>query len=182
MLKKVLLLATAAFMAVALTACGGRANMAELVLPEEGTAAAGSKAEDTSEDYKDIDYKEYENNLDGLCKYMEDSYIVSGEPIEMSYDVIGAQGGVKYSFTYRSKPVQVELYSFDLDSISEKTKQNLENIKNGKPFKVLETQVTAVSSDSGEYIMIYSDNSTDDENEQQKNRAEELLEGFYSAE
>lgn len=186
MLKKFLLTLSIAVTVTFMSSCGGaRPPAAELVLPDE--APASPTASDSSEideeektAYLDLDYKDYEDSFEGLCEYFEDSYIVSGESIVMSYDVIGAQNGVKYAFTYRTKPIQVELYWFDPDNISEVGETTLKSIKDNGKFTVLDSEVDASVSENSEFVMIYMDSSADQENKNQKERAEELLSSFYA--
>lgn len=178
MIKKILLAASAVIMILSLSACGtGTQALPELVLPGEGTESSGVEEE---VDLDAIKASDYEDTLDGLLEYMKDSYIVAGDSTEMSYDVIGASGGYRYQFTYRSSTVQVELYSFDLDNLSETAQKNLSSIKENGTFTVLENEVKAYTSDNGKYIMIYTDASSDEENVQQRDRAVELFTNFYA--
>lgn len=181
MIKKIILTVSVLVMIFALSACGTTGqSLTELVLPGEGTETSGASGVEEKVDLEAIKASDYDDTLDGLREYMKDSYIVTGDAVEMSYDVIGATGGYKYQFTYRTSTVQVELYSFDPDNLSDTARENLNSIKENGTFTVLETEVSAYISDNGKYIMIYSDASSDEENKQQQERAVELFKSFYS--
>ena len=178
MIKKIRLAAITVLLSITLTACAAPGGTSPtLVLPWEDTG--NTSVSITKEDVDDIKAADYDNDLDGLCAYLKDSYIVAGDPVEMSYAVIDAEGGYKYSFKYRSSELHIELYSFDLEELTQRAETNLKSVRDTGKFTVLETEVSAVISDSGKYIMIYSDSSGSDENKAQEDRAVELFQGFY---
>ena len=178
MRKKLLLMITAIITAMLLSSCaGGGQQLPELVLPDEGAESSGSLAEPELDDIKDSDYAD---DIEGLKTYMKDIHAVTGDPVEMSWEVIGADGGYKYSFTYRTSNVQTELYSFDLDNLTDEAEASLKSIREDGKFTVLETEVNAYISDSGKYVMIYTDASNDAENTEQKDRVVESFQAFHA--
>ena len=50
--------------------------------------------------HRDKDPADYETDIQGLCKFFEESGLTAGEKVQMSYDVIGAVNGYKYAYSY----------------------------------------------------------------------------------
>lgn len=76
--------------------------------------------------------------------------------------------------------MQVEVYAFDLENLGEQGQAVLDSVKESGQFPMLDNQVPATLSGSGQYMMIYTDNSTSAENTAQKERVLGLFQGFYS--
>ncbi len=181
----------AAALLLALSACGGTIEpLPELKLSESsavsGTEGSGTESSGTSaaEDIV-VDQSEYEDNLDGLCKYMEASKAViksdnENSFVEMSYKEIGAIGGFRYRFTYHNSTVQAEFYEFDPENLDEKGKLCLDSVREKGYFEILGDQVRAALHPSEKYLMIYTDPNAEkrEENAAQQKRVEELFLGF----
>lgn len=200
MLKKLLAAAAASALMLTLTACGGTGVQLETLTvpaPESSavsgassasseangssaasTASGASAAEPTPSPRPPKAESEFEDNIDGLCEFLEYNYAVTGEPVEMSYKEIGAVGGYKYQFLFSGKTVQVEVYEFDLDNLDEKGKNCLDGVKKDGKFTVLDNEVTAMPSNNGKYIMIYTDGDNSDANKAQRERVETLFKEF----
>lgn len=178
-IKKIAAALLAALLILSFTACGSGAttSVPSLVLPGEGSSAESSSLSESSE-VSMTEAADVEDNLDGLSKYLKGNYAVTGEKVTMSFDVIGAVNGYKYAFTYNTKNVLVEIYEFDLDNPNEEGKACLGSVKEKGTFTVLEKEVSAVISDNGKYIMIYTDNEADEKNVTQKERVLDLFKGF----
>lgn len=147
-----------------LAACGGVGGQAlsRLELPEDGEIMMTKIGRP--------------DNLDGLCEYMAEGLAFAGDPVEMSYQVIGAVAGVRYRFTYNGSTVQVELYEFDLDHLDETGKACLGSVEEKGSFTVLDKEVPAVLN--GKYLMVYTDGSKDEKNTAQRERVENLFQDF----
>lgn len=177
MKKRIWLTAAILLLSLSFAACGGAGQpTADLVLP--WTDSRESSQTVSLEDVEAISDGDYAHDLTGLVAYLKDSYLLAGEPLEMSYDVLDAVSGEKYSFTFRSSMVSVELYEFDMDHLTEKAKGYLADVKENGHFTILDTMVDAEISENGKYLMIYNDGKKDDENQEQKARAVEIFKAF----
>lgn len=186
MMKKLMALCGVLVLALSLSACGGTATQLPALVLEDPAASnaasqvsgaeSGTQAEPTVEE---VPYTEFDDSLDGLCDFLTANKAVAGEPTEMAYETIGAAGGYRYRFVLNSSTVQVEVYSFDLDSLNERATQCLDSVKETGEFTMLDNQVPATLTESGEYMMIYTDTSDNEENTAQKERVLALFAGFY---
>lgn len=169
---KIIALALSILMVFALAGCapGNTASVATLTPPDE---TSGAETKETAQ-------SEVEDDLEGLCEYLEGNYCITGDKVGMSYDVIGAVNGYKYSFKYNSGQVSVEMYEFDLENLNADGKKCLEEIEQDGKFTVLEKQVDAILSKSGKYIMIYTNAATDELSTVLKEKTTELFINFKS--
>jgi hypothetical protein len=139
------------------------------------TLSVSSEASDPSD-------SSYENNLSGLTKYLTDSELLAGDATEMQYDFIGAIAGQKYSFKYNSVTISCELYEFDLTSLNDTASGVLDFVKENGTFTVMDKQVSAKLSDSGKFMMIYTNaNSKDSTQSAFSDRLNTKFEQFKSA-
>lgn len=108
-IKKLLAVLLAALLCVSVTACANNSSSSTAVatLETSSTASEGETAEST-----DKDPAGYDDDIQGLCKYLEDCKAAAGEKVQMSYDVIGAENGYKYVYRYADSAVQLEVYEF----------------------------------------------------------------------
>ena len=198
--KKIASLAAGLVLAISFSACGAVADPLPVLAfptPEptssgaaaSGTASAASSSEAATSsgaapavDLEGLDAKEVEDNLEGLCQFLEGNYAVSGNKEEMSYGEIGAKGGFRYRFTYNNSTVQVEVYEFDLKNLDEKAQTCLDEVKEKGTFTMLNQQVPAVLNNDGKYMMVYTDGKNEDANNQQKERVKELFLSFKTNE
>ena len=170
-LKKVSILMLAFCLLVIFTACGAgdwRNQSSEPANADESSASAPAE----------VSQDDYEDSLDGLCKYLKDSEIISGDATEMRADMIGAEAGNMYVHSFEGGSVTVELYAYDLDHLNDTGKSMLDSIKKNGTFTLLGTETPAILSDNGKYLMIYKDAKNDDVNVAQKARAEKLFREF----
>lgn len=165
MSKKILVLAGAAVIALTLSACGGQIEQLETLEPvSSGIDLAPAEA------------ASFEDNLDGLCKYMETNKAVAGEKDYMSYKEIGAVDGCRYRFKYDGGTVQAEFYEFDLDNLDEKGVACIDSVKEKGSFTVLGNEAPAVLN--GKYLMVYTDSDNDEVNASHKDEVLKLFNGF----
>lgn len=193
MKKRIAVVLLLGLLLLTLTACGG---VAASPLPQLGLQ------EDTSSGTEEVsrtkpDSTKYEDDLIGLCSYMEDGGAVIKDAevtfengkvvyhqdnittfVEMSYKEIGAVGGYRYQFSYNGSTVQAEFYEFDLENLDEKGEACLSSVKEKGLFEVLGHEVPATLHPGGKYLMIYTDRKEDENNETQKQWAEELFLSF----
>lgn len=165
MMKKLLLFTGALALTLSLSACTGPIEQAPtLETPSSGIERAP------------VDASGFDDNLTGLCKYMEENQAVTGEKIEMSYKEIGAIAGFRYLFKYDGSNVQTEFYEFDLDNLDQKGKDCIGSVQEKGFFSILGNEVPAILQ--GKYLMIYTDADTDENNTAQREKVMELFQNF----
>lgn len=165
MRKELLLLASALLLSISLTACGGTAQQA----PTLEAASSGIEQESVSA-------SQFEDTLDGLCKYMEANHVVTGEKTAMSYKEIGAIDGYRFLFKFDGSTVQAEFYEFDLDNLNDKAQDCLSSVETKGFFTILGNDVPAVQQ--GKYLMIYTDGDNDEVNTAQRDKVLDLFQKF----
>ncbi len=188
-LKKLMALAGAAVLAITLSACGGPVETLPKLETESGSSSGASGVESTAP--VKADDGKFQDDLDGLCAYLEESKaVVRSEPTssggqdasftEMSYKEIGAIGGYRYRFTYNNSTVQAEFYEFDPDNLDEKGQECLSSVKEKGFFTLLEKEIPATLHPNGRYLMIYTDTKADDLKNGEKNAAHrDLVEKLF---
>lgn len=179
-MKKLLFLTIACALAVTFTACGSSTgNKPEL---SSTASMAETEVQDTFED---------------LCTYLNGNGIISGTPIDMNSEIIGASDGRRYSATYDGGEVHVELYEFDMEKLAQIAKeknydlekltalatQNLESIRKDGSLEILsgKEKVEALLSNNGKYVMIYADPDTGESHLAQRQKAETLFKEFKAS-
>ncbi len=174
-MKKIILAVMAAAMIFSCTACMGSTTQLETVYTSEAPDAKNVKTDD------------YENNLDGLTKYlMALGYAPKNTTAtKMLAETIGAENGVRYVFIVNSTSVDLELYEYDTKNLNDKAKEVLDEVKKSGKFTLFtdsetgETQTfEATLSDNGKYLMIYMDNSSDENNVARKKDITNAVKGF----
>ena len=176
-MKKILALALAACLALTLAACSGNTvSLPQLTLPESSASESGGEqaAPETVGD------QEFNDDLSGLCQYLEENYAVAGEKEGMSYQAIGAKGGYRYLFTYEGGTVQAEFYEFDPENLDDAAQACVDSVKEKGWFQMLDNEVQAKLSPNEKYMMIYHDSKEKEEkNAAQRARVEELFDAFH---
>lgn len=122
------------------------------------TSGVSEEGETVTEDKNPADY---DGDIQGLCRYFEDSRLTMGEKIQMSYDVIGALNGYKYMYRYNESTVQVELYEFPTEDISETAQTAIDSLRADGTFKVLDSTVSGYLSEDGRFLLIYTDSKSE---------------------
>ena len=179
-MKKIMALAAAAALLVALTACGaGDVGGADYMAGKESSsqAADSSQASEPSVGETDV-----EDSLAGLQTYLAGVGAVSGEPKKMQAELIGAKEGAKYQYGFEgNNNVTVELYEFDLENLSQQGEKTLESVKQSGKFTIMDREVEASVSDSGKYLMIYTDTAGGEKHDQHRKEAQDAFKTFKAA-
>lgn len=173
-MKKIIAFVLAALLMLSLAGCGGNAKV-----------DTPTKLEDPKEKGS-VNYKDYPDTLEGLCEYMADmGYGYDFEdgkkgkdatdPVYMKADLIGAESGYKYSYTYDGKNGVLELYHYT-DTDNQWYKQIKEEGKLTISDEIEGGTVDAILSSSGKYVMIHS---YDSKNDDRINAAKEVFLEFY---
>ena len=144
-MKRIIALIAAFAMILSLTACFGSG----------GTKVA------TADEVKAL--SEYKKDFDGLKQYLYDYMGLKGSVdsktgenssvMEIYYDMIGADNGVRYSINGNA---YIEIYDFS-SAKTDKAKEILADVKDDGKFTPLEngTQMTATITDSGKYVIAW---------------------------
>lgn len=112
---------------------------------------------------------DYKDDLDGLESYLKKrAFLPDIDGTEMSYDMIGAKAGHRYMFMLNGSTVTAEFYEYDLKNLNEEANTTIESVKKNGTFEILGISTEATLSDSGKYIMIYTDNSGEELNTTRK--------------
>ena len=169
-IKKLLAVLLAALLCVSVTACANNSasSTAVATLETSSTASEGETAESTDKDPDD--------DIQGLCKYLEDCKVAAGEKVQMSYDVIGAENGYKYVYRYADSAVQLEVYEFPAE-LSETAKALQDAVRADGTFKVLDNTVPGYLSNDGRFLLIYTDAKSEKE-DANKTHKEHVLKCF----
>lgn len=175
-----LVLAICLFCAAGLSGCGAGdvtdgtvPSSSEASQPESTASTAASEPERTPD-------------LAGLAARLEYlGYVSRGENDANvktpKYDFIGAIDGVRYSgVRVGSSVFNIELYQYDPNNLNETAQRYLDEVKSTGKITVLENfdSISAMLSDNGKYLLIYSDGSTDEENLQYKAKVEEVVKTY----
>ena len=149
-MKALAALLLAAALCASLAACAAQQTAVEKL-------ETSSTAEDGTPVTTDQDPNDFEMDVSGMCDYFEASGLAAGERVQMSYDVIGAVNGYKYAYQYNDANVQLEVYEFPTENIPETAQAVLDAVRENGSFEILDTTVPAQLSESGRFMIIYTD-------------------------
>ena len=145
------LLAAAVLSISLLSGCGE--GLVDLNASSQTTSEAASSA---------LTETEVEDSLLGLEEFMIAQGYVSGTPSEMNGALIGAK---ELGHRYVSGSVTAEFYEYDLSSLNETAQTIRASVEENGTFEIVGRTVENVYlSDSGKYLMIYTNTATDEAN------------------
>ena len=174
-MKKIIALVLAMMLVLSLCACMPTSNTTKV---QEVTDPTNAEA---------VKYTDYADTLEGLCGYLADKGYVYAlpkdatgdeikDPVVMKADIIGADKGYKFTYTYGSSSIVLELYSY-----TDTNNKFYEQAKSEGKITVAEDldggTVDVVLSDNGKYLMIYNDA---EENAEREALVTEAFKGFYA--
>ena len=103
--------------------------------------------------------------------------------VDMMSEVIGAKAGERYNFTVDNSTVFVELYEYDTDNMNADAKRVTAEAKKDGKIKVLSdddnAEFPAVLSSSGKFLVMYTDNSTNEGNAARKKNFTDAVKNFH---
>ena len=171
--KKIAALFCAAAMMFSFTACA-------LEDPEQTSSEESSGSESSKEEVSQISDEDAEDSLKGLVLYLDAKGYLSENSVEMSASMIGAESGLKYSVSLNGTDnITIELYEFDLENLNDEAQANIESVKKDGTFTVAGMQASgAMMSNSGKYMMIYTDTVDNEENTARAEKVKEDFAGF----
>lgn len=176
-MKKVFLFAAMTALLLSLTACG--TDTTKTVPSDPSSSVSSSVSSSTSSSASQLDESSVEDNLDGLVKYLASKGVVQGTTTtKMDASFIGAKSGIKYKYSYEGKDVLVELYEYDTSALNETAKKVIDSVKKDRKFVMMDHDVKATLSDSGKYLLIYTDNATAEKNVTHKTESEKTFKAF----
>lgn len=156
-----------------------------------GCLGAGTAPETaTGDEASSLNAADYKDNFDGLCNYLSAHGYIN--PVDknlyvvMEASLIGAAQGKKFNARHVANAV-IEIYEYDLSKLDDTAKSVRASVEKNGSFSILDMdEVKNVClSDSGKYLMIYTDPSINDDNpdknsDNYKKRAEviELFKAF----
>ncbi|MBQ1546571.1 MAG: hypothetical protein IIZ59_03460 [Clostridia bacterium] len=126
---------------------------------------------------------EYEKNLEGFIQYMSDNDFISGEGTELTSAAIGASSGRRFTVSTPVSRHTIELYEYT-DQTSDIAKKTIANAKKDGSFHLFESTenvtqyTTAVVTDDGRFLMLYTDSSEGDGKNEQRQAAVEAVKNF----
>ena len=170
-MKKSLIVALAVIMAGTMTACG----MGDV----GGASSTATSQAASSAVVSQISADAMDDNLAGLEKYLAANSFISGQPVQMQPEFIGAKSGAKYQFGFDgNNNVTVELYEYDTANLNDTAKSMISEVKSKGKYSIMGQEVAAVLSDSGKYLMIYKDSAAADKNKAHQQEVTKLFQGF----
>lgn len=176
-MKKVFLFAAVAALMLSFTACS--ANDPTLNTSKSASSTASSQSSSVSSSASSmVDASGMEDSLKGLEQYLTSNGVVQGTPQTMAAEFIGAKSGAKYKYSYEGKDVIVELYEYDTANLNDTATKTIDSVKKSGKFTIMNREVSAAMSDSGKYLMIYTDNATADKNVAHKADSIKIFKAF----
>lgn len=174
-IKKWLAAALIAALCLSMVGCAAQQTT---TLEKLETSAAPAEGEEISAELKDP--ANYDDDIQGLCKFMEDCKVTAGERVQMEYGVIGAVNGYKYAYTYDGSNVQLEVYEFAQEGLSETAQSVIDSVKTNGSFVLLDNTIPAKISANGRYMLIYTDEKAEkeDSNKAHKQHVLDCFETF----
>ena len=153
-MKKSVLVSVAVVMCLIFTSCGA------------GNVGVSSSAKKTSSSVSSqVSDNDVDDTLGGLQTYMKKAIGLSGSATNMLANIIGAKSGVKYVYGHNGKNnITVEFYSFDPSNLNDTAKKVIASVKKNGYFTIMDKNINAAMSDSGKYMMIYTNSATDKDN------------------
>ncbi len=124
---------------------------------------------------EDVESGMFENTLEGLKKYFQTKGFVAGESQKMSAELIEAEDGYKYKFSYKGVNISIELYEYDTTKLNDKAKDIIYKVNQEGNITIQNITANAVMSENNKYLMVYTKNKENDENIK---RQENIIDSF----
>lgn len=106
----------------------------------------------------------WSNDFNGLLECFEYRGYVNADTKKATLaDVIGAKEGYKYISKVGKNQFEIELYYFDVDNLSDKANNILNEINETGYFNMLDVNLKAVVSNDFKYMMIYKNKAEEQE-------------------
>ncbi len=154
----------------------------------QGSSAAATEATEAPK----VNKADFSDDFDGLCKYfIEKKYINDVKDNEMDYKLIGADNGKYYASSFNGSTVLIELYDFS-NADNETAKRIINEVKQNGSFMLYtdeqlksvedvgteNQEISAVLSDNGKFLMIYTDQKANDGDDKSIEHKNEIIDEF----
>lgn len=150
--------------------------------PEASSASESSTEESSAQESStvSVDESAMEDNLKGLCEYLDAKGYLSDSSTEMKASMIGAKSGIRYTVSLNGTDnIKIELYEFDLANLSEEATSVIESVKKDGTFTIVGLKAEgAMMSENGKYMMVYTDSVENEENTQREKEVKEAFAEF----
>ena len=154
-MKKRWIAAAAAALVCVSSLCGCGEGVVDLT----GSSSQSAVSEEPSSAVPETDVQD---SLLGLEEFMIAQGYVSGTPSEMNGALIGAN---ELGHRYVSGTITAEFYEYDLENLNETAETVRASVEANGTFEIVGQTVSNVYlSDSGKYLMIYTNANTDETN------------------
>ncbi len=159
-MKRIFVSLVCFFIFFSLTACGA-GNVGDKAYMDAKSAEKADSAVETTDSQPPLqETLQKTEGIDNIMEYfIADSLISESSKKTVTPEIIGAKKGVRYEAVTDSISFNLEFYEFDKDSLNATAVKTIESVKNNGYFTVLDTNVSAVISDNGKYLMILDDNN-----------------------
>jgi PBP1b-binding outer membrane lipoprotein LpoB len=159
-------------------------------------AGCGASTTTTSQ-YKDVK-ADMSDSMNALVKNMrsekyidEEATVTEMSPVKQEdtkgnsgeyggYLTVGAEEGWRFTFTYNSSNVNLELYRYNSKKLSDTGKSIIDSVKNNGYFNIADTSenIEAYLSEDENFLMIYQDSSTEKKNINKKNKVVKYFQSY----
>ncbi len=125
-----------------------------------------------------------QDGLKNLCTDLNKDKLIPEDATVMQSDVIGAEGGYRFTIQLDGGNALLEIYEFNTDKLSDAAKKITSDVKETGKFNMLGiSDVYAELSDNGKYMMIYNDPKSvgDNPDKAHKERRDKITKIFDKA-
>lgn len=169
-IKKCIAVILVLMLCFGMTACSASRQTTTTISLE--TSADPMDGEAVQNEMKDP--ADYDDDIHGLCAFLRDCKVTAGESIQMEYGVIGAVNGYKFTYGYNSSNVQLEVYEFPTEELSEEAQNVIGSVRENGSFDFLDGTIPAILSADGRYMLIYTDAKAEKEDANKVHKAHVL--------
>lgn len=169
-MKKLLLLVVVLALAISFSAC-------QIGAGDLGVVSSSPSEAESSSIPSEPEPSEYAKNIEGLiAKLSYHGYVNADEKTAMTANIIGADTGYRFP----SGKGAIEVYEYSTENLGDIAKRCMEEVKTTGKLTVLENvnSVNAMLSNNEKYLLIYNDNSTDEESVSHRTAVENLVKEF----
>lgn len=131
------------------------------------------------------DAKEFRStDLYNMCAELNKGGHVSDEFVLTNAEIIGAVTGCRFSENVNGSAINIEIYQFDEKNLNDTAKKIVDSVKKDGNFGIFDKTVyNASMSESGKYMIIYTDSKTEGDSPADENveRKENVMKIFNNA-
>ncbi len=146
------------------------------------TDSAELTGNDSSTDTQSFSAEGYDKTFEGFLEYMTDNGVIKGEGTELTASAIGAKQGKRFVLSSSNK-FSIELYEYE-DQTSDIAKKTIANARGDHSFHLMNSTESATANtyaavtEDGRFLMLLTDNSSNDDPSEVKTYAAKAVESF----